>query len=150
VRGQCLCGRVVFEITGKMPALYQCHCSLCRKQSGTASNAATIVAAGDFRWLSGRELVSSWVKDTGFRSDFCSNCGAVVPNPLRDLPYVWVPAGALEDDEGLAIRYHVFVGSKAAWDDAALTGDTYKTSPGLQEFVRLLHGGGKPLGTVPG
>jgi hypothetical protein len=141
VRGQCLCGQVVFEISGKVPSLYQCHCSLCRKQSGTASNAATIVDVKDFRWLSGKERVSSWVKDTGFRSDFCSNCGAVVPNPLRDLPYVWVPAGALEDEEGLAIRYQVFVGSRAGWDVAPLTGVVFETSPGLQEFVRLLHGG---------
>ena len=144
MRGQCLCGQVVFEITGKVPALYQCHCSLCRKQSGTASNAATIVAASDFRWVNGKDRVSSWVKDTGFRSDFCSKCGAVVPNPLRDLPYVWVPAGALEDDEAMAIQFQVFVGSKAGWDDAPLAGVVYETSPGLQEFIRLLHNGAGP------
>jgi len=143
VRGKCLCGQVVFEITGKVPSLYQCHCSLCRKQGGSLSNAATIVDSRDFRWLQGKEAVSSWVKDTGFRSDFCSNCGATVPNPLRDLPYVWVPAGLLEGDESLAIGFHVFAGSKAAWDVAPLGGVVYETSPGLQEFVRLLHGKAK-------
>jgi hypothetical protein len=130
---------VIFEITGRIPPLYQCHCSLCRKQSGSASNAATIVAEQDFRWLQGKELVSCWIKDTGFRSDFCSRCGAVVPNPLREMPYVWVPAGLLEDDEGLAIGFHVFVGSKARWEVAPLTGVVFETSPGLSEFVRLLH-----------
>jgi len=139
VRGQCLCGRVAFEIAGKIPSLYQCHCSLCRKQSGAASSTATIVASANFRWLSGQELVSSWIKETGFRSDFCSNCGAPVPNPLRNLPYVWVPAGLLEEGKDLAIRMQLFVGSKAAWDQMPLCGVVYETSPELREFVLLLH-----------
>ena len=139
VRGQCLCGRVSFEIFGKIPLLYQCHCSLCRKQSGAASSAATIVASENFRWLSGKELVSSWIKETGFRSDFCSKCGTPLPNPLRNLPYVWVPAGVLEDDKGLAIGMQVFVGSKAAWEPIPSAGVVYGTSPELLEFVRLLH-----------
>jgi hypothetical protein len=139
VRGQCLCGRVSFEITGKVPPLYQCHCSLCRKQSGAAASAATIVGVDDFRWLQGKESVSSWIKDTGFRSDFCANCGAPVPNSLRNLPYVWVPAGLLEGDESLAIGMHVFAGSKAPWEPPPAVGVVYETSPELQEFVRLLH-----------
>jgi hypothetical protein len=144
VRGQCLCGRVEFEIAGEIPMMYQCHCSLCRKQSGAASSAATIVALQNFRWVRGEECISSWVKETGFRSDFCSSCGAPVPNPLRNLPYIWVPVGLLEDDEGLAIGIQVFVGSKAAWDVAPAPGVAYETSPPLLEFVRLLHVGAHP------
>ena len=34
LRGSCLCGRVRFEVTAPFPKLYQCHCSLCRKQGG--------------------------------------------------------------------------------------------------------------------
>ncbi len=40
LRGQCLCGQVVFEVTGEIPPLYQCHCSLCRVYT-LASVAAT-------------------------------------------------------------------------------------------------------------
>ena len=71
MHGKCLCGSVEFEVTGNFPKLYQCHCSLCRKQGGSLSNTATIVGAENFHWLSGQEHISSWVKDTGFRSDFC-------------------------------------------------------------------------------
>src|SRR5262245_19556634 len=115
MRGKCLCERIEFELLGATPKFYQCHCSLCRKQGGTSSNTATIVEARDFRWLSGQDGISSFVKPTGFRSDFCSRCGSPVPNPLRSTPYYWVPAGLLEGSEQLEIVAHLYVGSKASW-----------------------------------
>ncbi len=55
MRGKRLCEAVEFEILGEVPGLYQCHCSLCRKQGGSTSNTATIVANNKFRWLKGEE-----------------------------------------------------------------------------------------------
>ena len=141
MRGKCLCGIVEFEVVGTAPRLYQCHCSLCRKQGGSASNAATIVSAENLRWLSGREHISSWVKDTGFRSDFCSKCGSPLPNPLRSTPYYWVPIGLLDNEQPLEIAAHLFVGSKAPWDVIAPLGTHYETAPELSEFIELLHSG---------
>ncbi len=116
MRGTCLCGKVEFEVEGTGYKLYQCHCSLCRKQGGSVSNTATIVPNGKFRWTKGADNISSWVKDTGFRSDFCKTCGATVPNPLRTLPLYWIPAGALDDADGLEIVAQVYLSSKAPWD----------------------------------
>lgn len=135
MRGKCLCGLVEFEVIGTAPKLYQCHCSLCRKQGGSTSNTATIVSARNFQWLSGQECISSWVKDTGFRSDFCSKCGSPVPNPLRSTPYYWVPAGLFESDVQLTISAHFFVGSKASWDVIASPGVQYETMPELSDLL---------------
>ena len=30
MQGKCLCGGVRFTLSGEIPNLYQCHCSLCR------------------------------------------------------------------------------------------------------------------------
>jgi len=136
MRGKCLCGLIEFEVLGVAPKLYQCHCSLCRKQGGASSNTAAIVAQEQFRWLSGQEHISSWVKDTGFRSDFCSNCGSPVPNPLGSTPCYWVPAGLFEEDVQLKISAHLFVGSKASWDVIASPGTQYETMPELSELLR--------------
>jgi hypothetical protein len=138
--GKCLCEAVSFDIVGAVPKLYQCHCSLCRKQGGSVSNTATVVAAENFRWLSGQELISSYVKPTGFRSDFCSRCGSTVPNPLRNTPYVWVPTGLFDGHEALGIAVHLYVGSRAAWDTATLTGTLYDTMPDMHLFIESLHG----------
>src|SRR5271166_922613 len=116
MRGRCLCGNVEYEIEGSGYKLYQCHCSLCRMQGGSASNSATIVPSDKLRWIKGAEVVKSWVKDTGFRADFCSNCGAPVPNPTRKLAYHWIPAGSIEAAGDLEIVAHICVSSRAGWD----------------------------------
>jgi hypothetical protein len=137
--GKCLCEAVSFEIVGTVPRLYQCHCSLCRKQGGSTSNTATVVAFENFRWLSGQERISSFVKPTGFRSDFCSTCGSTVPNTLRNTPYFWVPAGLLEGSGNLDIAVHLYVGSRASWDTVDLSGTLYETMPEMLTFIQVLH-----------
>ncbi len=138
MRGQCLCGKIEFEIVGAFPKLYQCHCSLCRKQGGSASNTALMVSAENFRWVGGADRISSYVKETGFRSDFCSTCGSPVPNPLKKTAYIWVPAGSLDDSGQLEIGAHIFVGSKATWDIISARGLRHDTMPELLEFIELL------------
>lgn len=138
MRGHCLCGGIEFEISGSDFKLYQCHCSLCRRQGGSSSNTATIVPADRFRWLRGAEHISSWTKASGFRSDFCSSCGSPVPNPLGGTPYVWVPAGLLDDGGTLQIVAHLCLDSKAEWDSALAPGACYAGLPDLEQFIASL------------
>jgi len=142
MRCNCVCGQVEFEIVGEIPNLYQCHCSLCRKQGGSTSNTATVIGRENFRWLSGQEHITSWVKDNGFRSDFCPTCGCPVPNPLGNAPYYWVPAGLFGEDVRSSIVAHLYVGSKASWDVISSSGEQYETMPGLSEVIELLQSDG--------
>jgi hypothetical protein len=130
---------VRFEVTGPFPRLYQCHCSLCRKQGGSVSNTGLIVAAGRFRWLAGEPSIGKWRRSTGFRSYFCANCGSTVPNPLRDAGYVWVPAGALDGDAALTIGAQLFIGSKLDGDLPRSDGLQFETAPDLAELIAILH-----------
>jgi hypothetical protein len=141
MRGSCLCGTITFELRNDLRTIYQCHCTLCRKQGGSSSNAGLILDAKDFAWTSGEDKVASYVRPTGFRSDFCSRCGSPVPNPLRATAYIWVPAGLLDDAPDLEVAAHIFVGSKASWEEIAAGGRRFDTMPELSEFIRLLHGG---------
>lgn len=142
MRCSCLCDQVEFEIVGDIPNFYQCHCLLCRKQGGSTSNTATIIESKNFRWLAGQEKISSWVKDNGFRSDFCSTCGTPVPNPLGSKPYYWVPAGLFSEEVHSSIVAHLFAGSKASWDVISLPGKQYETMPELAEVIKLLQSSG--------
>jgi len=146
VNGTCLCGAIEFEIDGPLPGLYQCHCSLCRKQGGSISNTGLIVAADKFRWLAGATMITTWAKTTGFRSYFCSRCGSPVPNPLRDTGYMWVPSGLLKGDEQLEIRAQLYVDSRANWDKAPGRGKQFDTAPDLAELIKFLH---SSLGPAP-
>jgi hypothetical protein len=146
VCGSCLCGDVRFEVAAPFPMLYQCHCSLCRKQGGSVSNTGMIVTAEKFRWLAGEDLIGKWQRPTGFRSHFCRNCGSTVPNPLRDTGYVWVPSGLLDDDAPLVIGAQLFLESKQCWDQPSAKGMQHATEPGLAKLIAFLHG--RP-GTAP-
>ena len=115
MRGNCLCGAVEFEIVGEASRLYQCHCSLCRKQSGSTSNCSSLIESESFRWLAGEDCVSSYVKDSGLPVRLLLSCGSLVPNPLRATRYVWVPSGLLDGGIPLEVGAHLCVGSKASW-----------------------------------
>lgn len=129
MKGYCNCNAVSFEILSGILGLYQCHCKLCQKQSGSTSNTATIVKSSDFAWLSGKDSISRWVKDSGFTSDFCKHCGCPVPNQLRSTDFYWIPMG-LVDDFDMKVTTHLCCSSKASWDsinDAAIKFDELPT-----------------------
>src|SRR3546814_5048004 len=73
IKGSCLCGRIAFEIDGKIGPIGQCHCSKCRKLSGTDGNAVFYTAVQSFRWLSGENDVGSFPVPggAGWASRFC-------------------------------------------------------------------------------
>ena len=117
VRGSCLCGGIRFEYSRAVTQIGMCHCSQCRKVSGTASNAVIVVPEAELRWLSGEELRQTYVKPSGWRTTFCRTCGSPVPQTLPGAAAYWVPAGVLDDDPALRIAGHIYVGSKAPWDE---------------------------------
>lgn len=135
MQGECLCGAVRFAIAGDLPNLYQCHCSLCRKVTGSTANAATFVRRDDFRWLSGEDRIRSFRKPTGYRSDFCEGCGSPVPNRLGDSDLVWVPVGLLEGDVASEIAVHLHRGSAASWERDAADGISFAAGPDSLEAL---------------
>ena len=111
LKGSCLCGGIRFEITGKHTKIRICHCSLCRKTSGAGSGAYIVVAYDGLSWLSGRELVVN-----GPKHAFCRVCGAHAPDDNGGTRWYVVDPGILDDNPGLVVGEHIYVGSKAHWD----------------------------------
>ena len=115
--GNCLCGAVAFTLSAAPRYFYRCHCSLCRRQTGTGYNCATAVPETAFAWTAGQARISSWLKPSGYRNDFCKQCGSTVPNVLRGSPYVWVPLGLLEPQaEAMQCVGDYCVGDAQQWD----------------------------------
>lgn len=117
IRGSCLCGAVRFGYTRAVTQVGLCHCSLCRKVSGAAANAVIVVPEADFEWLAGEDRQQAYARPTGWQTTFCRTCGSPLPQKLRGAAAYWVPAGLLDDDPGLAVGGHIWVGSKASWDE---------------------------------
>lgn len=140
INGQCLCGNIHFQIQQKkIETIYQCHCSLCRKQSGTHANHATMIKAESFIWLKGQDQIRTYKKETGFTSSFCQNCGSPVPNYIGTHPYLWIPLGLIEHDIEPQQRLNFCISSKVTWANLQHSID-YNEVPSwdtLKEFFKL-------------
>lgn len=84
-RGSCLCGEVAFEVEGPFDRFLNCHCSRCRKATGTAHACEVIVKAGALRWLRGETSVARFdlPNARSFATAFCKSCGSPMPHLTR-------------------------------------------------------------------
>ena len=125
--GECSCGGVAFEIKGDLLEVFVCHCSICRRSSGSNGRAVVVIDNDQFRWLRGKDLVASWKKpDTDWQKWFCRICGAPLPG-VNDETRMFVPAGLIsEGGESLRVKHHIWVDSKAVWDEIGDTGERHR------------------------
>lgn len=118
--GGCLCGGIRFEVGPVSGPFELCHCSRCRKATGSAFAAGLYVAREHLVLLQGRELIRVYeapVREAppAYRTCFCSRCGSPVPDTSSEAPLIEVPAGTLDDDPGLRPDKHIYVEAKAPW-----------------------------------
>ena len=116
LKGHCLCGGVRYEISGELGPVTYCHCSQCRRASGSAFGSNASAHADEVTFVAGRELIREFESSPGKFRAFCSHCGSPLyarrnakPQTLR------MRLGTLEGGEGLQTHGHIWVSSKAAW-----------------------------------
>jgi hypothetical protein len=119
LQGSCVCGGMRFEISGPLEGIQKCHCSICRKASGTDSIATIVVSADQLKWISGEDLIRTFERPSGYGTAFCSVCGSPAPDPNAKRTRYGIPAGSIDGDPPLRVTGHIFVGSKASWDTIA-------------------------------
>ena len=115
-KGSCLCGAVKYEVRGTLGAAIYCHCSLCRKATGTAFATNAPVAAGDFVISEGESTLTSFDSSPGVHRFFCSNCGSPLFSRRDSMPQVVrLRLGTLDTPLPAPPTAHYFVASKADW-----------------------------------
>ena len=114
--GSCLCGAVRFEIEGSFERFFLCHCSFCRKDTGSAHAANLFSTTAKLAWLAGEDQVTTYqLPSTRHTKSFCKTCGSALPRQ-PDATTVVVPAGSLESALTNRPDAHIFVSSRADWD----------------------------------
>jgi len=95
--GSCLCGGVSYEVRSPFLRFAHCHCSRCRKSTGTGHATNLYCSPERFRWLSGEELVSRYdfPSARSFATVVCKACGCPLPRRTRSGREIVVPAGSL-------------------------------------------------------
>lgn len=115
--GSCLCGTVQFEISGDFDAFFLCHCSRCRKNSGSAHGANLFASNASIAWRSGEANIASYrVPDTRHERSFCKSCGSALPGVRMGGALLVVPAGSLDGPVNIRPTAHISCASRADWD----------------------------------
>jgi hypothetical protein len=112
--GRCLCGAVEYSVADEFRYAGNCHCSNCRRTTGSAfkpfagiEHQKLIVAKGhDHLLVFGEE---------GGNDTHCRLCGSLVYSVVREGRYVHIAMGTLVDAPMIRPNKHIFVGSKAPW-----------------------------------
>ena len=117
VAGSCLCGAVEFELDTPPRTLVKCYCSLCRHSRGTGFACTVLASPQSFRWLHGMDRIRAYAlpPPRRYRSEFCCDCGALVPTVFPSAPFMLVPAGSVDTPLAPLPTLHIHVASKAAW-----------------------------------
>jgi len=116
--GSCLCGAARFEVSGDFQSFFLCHCSRCRKDSGSAHGANLFSTEARLDWLSGEEKVRTFqLPETRHQRSFCADCGSALPGLQMGGALLVVPAGSLDSPLPTRPNAHINVASRADWDD---------------------------------
>ena len=76
--GHCLCGSVRFRITARLGAIGFCHCSQCRRASGSAFATNANVRRDEIHFDAGRDGIREYESSPGKYRAFCPGCGSPI------------------------------------------------------------------------
>jgi hypothetical protein len=112
--GSCLCGTVHYAVADEFAYAANCHCSNCRRATGSAFKPFGGIERGKLRVTKGEDNLTTFGDETGHDAH-CRLCGSLLYSLVRDGAFVHVPMGTLVDDPSIRPTVHIFVGSKAPW-----------------------------------
>lgn len=112
--GSCQCGAVTYAVTDEFSYALNCHCSLCRRATGSAFKPLAGIARGKLTITRGKDALNI-LGTEDWHDARCSLCGSLLYAIVRDGQFAHVTMGTLVDTPSIRPSAHIFVGSKAEW-----------------------------------
>lgn len=114
VTGKCLCGEVHYVVADAFLYALNCHCSNCRRTTGSAFKPFAGIERSKLRITKGGGNLLIF-GDENAHDVHCKACGSLLYSVVRDGAFVHVTLGTLVDEPTIRPTAHIFVGSKAPW-----------------------------------
>lgn len=114
--GQCFCRAVTYQVSDEFEYAMNCHCSNCRRATGSAFKPIGGVRSDKLTVLHGKEQLMN-VGDSDAYDAHCRICGSFLYSIVRNGEYAHIALGSLIDSPSVKPTHHIFVGSKASWFD---------------------------------
>jgi hypothetical protein len=112
--GKCLCGAVQYAVADEFVYAANCHCSSCRRTTGSAFKAFAGIERQKLSVTRGKDHLRLFGDESGHDAH-CEVCGSLLYSLVRAGKFVHVAMGTLVDDPRIRPTRHIFVGSKAPW-----------------------------------
>ncbi|MGI9026959.1 MAG: GFA family protein [Burkholderiaceae bacterium] len=112
--GQCLCGTVRYTVDDEFVYALNCHCSSCRRATGSAFKPFAGIEREKLRIIEGAGDLLGF-GDENAHDVHCRKCGSLLYSVVRQGAFVHVTMGTLIDSPSIRPTAHIFVGSKAPW-----------------------------------
>ena len=112
--GKCFCGAVHYAVADQFLYAMNCHCSNCRRTTGSAFKPFAGIERGKLGITKGLDERMIY-GDEEANDTHCKRCGSLLYSVVRDGAFVHVALGTLVDDPTIRPNKHIFVGSKAPW-----------------------------------
>ena len=117
VEGGCLCGTIRYRARGPWLRFVHCHCSRCRRATGTGHASNLFTGPDNLEWLSGEASVERYdlASAQSFAVCFCRICGSPLPHLTRSGSAWVIPAGSLDHEPSVLPSGRIFWSSRALW-----------------------------------
>jgi hypothetical protein len=112
--GACYCGAVQYVVADEFLYAANCHCSSCRRTTGSAFKPFAGIERSKLAITKGADALMIFGKEDA-NNTHCRACGSLLYSVARDGAFVHVAMGTLVDDPSIRPTHHIFVGSKAPW-----------------------------------
>ena len=112
--GECFCRAVGYAVADEFAYAMNCHCSGCRRATGSAFKPFAGIARDRLSVTRGEDKLTIY-GDEANHDVHCARCGSLLYSVVRDGAFVHVAMGTLVDSPSIRPTAHIFVGSKAPW-----------------------------------
>ena len=113
--GSCLCGVVQYRVEDEFKYALNCHCSDCRRATGSAFKAFAGIERHKLTLTKGTEHVLIFGDANADHDERCKLCGSLLYSVVREGAFVHVTMGTLIDEPTIRPTKHIFVSDKAPW-----------------------------------
>ena len=117
-KGGCNCGSVRFELEDHPLFISACHCSTCRRRTGSDYGLSVVTDGSNVKEYSGETKTHIRTGDSGneVHYEFCPNCGTTVRWHIMLIPGRQAfAAGAFDDMNWMAIHGQMYTKESAPW-----------------------------------
>ena len=112
--GRCYCGAVEYRVPDEFLYAMNCHCSNCRRTTGSAFKPFAGIERDKLTVTEGGDRLNVFGEDD-LNDTRCAECGSLLYSVVREGGWVHVALGSLVDDPTIRPSEHIYVGSKAPW-----------------------------------